>query len=63
MRSIKINREQINKLYEIITHFKEINNFIIEADSSSGIGTGLSVKFDLFKKNDTVVDITDVKVW
>ena len=58
--NITLNREQIGKLNEIVDHFIEINKFIIETDNSSGIGTGLSVKFDLFEINDTKIDITDI---
>ena len=62
-KSIALNREQIEKLYEIVSHFKEINKFTIETDHSSGIGVGVVVRFDLFQKNDTQIDITDVKEW
>ena len=61
--ALVLNRDQIEKLNEIVNHFKEINHFTIEVDYSSGIGTGIHVKFDLFEKNDTNVDITDVKDW
>jgi len=62
-KSITLNREQVQKLYEIVNHFKEINHFVVEADSSSGIGVGIQVRFDLFQKSDTTIDITDVKEW
>lgn len=62
-KSITLNREQIQKLYEIVNHFKEINHFVVETDSSSGIGVGIQVRFDLFQKSDTTIDITDVKEW
>jgi hypothetical protein len=62
-KSIRLNRDQINKLTEIVNHFKEVNYFTVETDSSSGIGTGVVVKFDLFEKNDTKIDITDIKEW
>lgn len=60
---ITLNREQITKLYEIMTHFNEVDHFTVQVDHSSGIGTGVVVKFDLFNKNDTRIDITDVKEW
>jgi hypothetical protein len=63
MKSLILNREQIGKLNEIVNHFKEVNHFTIEADSSSGIGVGIQVRFDLFEKNDTKIDITDVREW
>lgn len=62
-KNVTLNREQIEKLYEIANHFKEINHFHIKTDSSSGIGVGVSVTFNLFQKNDTTIDITDVKEW
>jgi len=62
-KSITLNREQIIKLYEIVSHFKEINKFTVETDHSSGIGIGVVVRFELFQKNDTQIDITDVKEW
>ena len=61
--ALVLNRDQIGKLNEIVNHFKEINQFTIEVDHSSGIGVGIRVKFDLFEKDDTNVDITDVKDW
>lgn len=60
---ITLNREQIEKLYTIVSHFEEINKFTIETDSSSGIGTGIVVRFELFRPDDSFVDITDVKDW
>jgi hypothetical protein len=60
---IMLNREQIGKLNEIVKHFKEINHFTIQTESVSGIGVGIQVSFDLFEKDDTTIDITDVKEW
>lgn len=62
-KQITLNREQIAKLNEIVSHFKEINRFTIVEDHSSGIGTGIEVRFGLFDDNDTKVDITDIKEW
>lgn len=62
-KSILLNHEQIEKLYEIAQHFKEIKHFELEVDHSSGIGANIRVKFDLFDNKDTTVDITDVKEW
>lgn len=63
MSEVILNREQIGKLAEIVNHFKEIQHFTVTTDHSSGIGTGVVVKFTLLEKNDTTVDITDVKEW
>ena len=61
--AIVLSREQINKLTEIVNHFPEINHFTLQVDSSSGIGPGVHVKFDLFGTDDVKVDITDVTNW
>jgi hypothetical protein len=63
MCEVILNRKQIGKLTEIVNHFKEIQHFTVTTDSSSGIGTGVVVKFTLFDTNDSSVDITDVSEW
>jgi hypothetical protein len=67
MTELALTREQIGKLIEVYTHFKEIEQFTIRVDHTSGIGTGLVVAFNLFGNNnktaDTTVDITDVSNW
>lgn len=60
---ITLNREQIEKLYTIVSYFEEIHKFTIETDPSSGIGTGIVVRFELFRPDDSFVDITDIKEW
>ena len=54
-QKIKLNREQIMKLVEIVDHFKEVEHFTVETDHSSGIGVGVVVSFS--------IDISDVKEW
>lgn len=63
MKSITLNRKQVNQLVQIIEHFKEVEHFTIESDGSSGIGPIIRVKFDFFNNNSTTVDITDVESW
>ncbi|NDC22696.1 MAG: hypothetical protein EBZ49_00985 [Proteobacteria bacterium] len=66
MTEVTLNRQQIGKLVEMYTHFKEIQQFTIQVDHSSGIGTGIVIAFNLFNddnKHDTTVDITDVSTW
>jgi hypothetical protein len=63
MNNLVLNRNQIEKLYEITQHFKEIDSFCIKIDRSSGIGAGIVVSFSLFDPEDTSVDITDVSTW
>lgn len=63
MKSITLNRKQINDLIKMVEHFKEVDKFTIKCDNSNGIGPVISVSFDLFNKNSTSVDITDVESW
>lgn len=63
MNKITLNRKQVAKLTEIVDHFKEIEHFTVETDNISGIGVGIQVKFDLFEKNDTNINITDLSEW
>ena len=55
-------RSQMSYLHELVSAFG-IKQFEVETDHSSGIGTSVRVKFDLFDNKDTTVDITDVKDW
>jgi hypothetical protein len=67
MTEIALNRKQLEKLFEITGHFKEVEWFTVETDHTSGIGTGIVVKFNAFgdadKDTDTTVNITDVSTW
>lgn len=65
MTEIKINRLQADQLIQIMSHFRDIEEFTIVSDSSSGIGPTVRVLFNLLgsKNNDTSVDITDVSSW
>lgn len=66
-RKFALNKGQIEKLYQMSTHFTEVEWFVLEEDNSSGIGPTVIVKFNLFndsdKDSDTTVDITDVSTW
>lgn len=63
MNSVVLNRKQIGQLIEIYERFHDTEHFTVESESLSGIGQNISVKFDLFEKSDTKVDITDVSEW
>ena len=67
MTELALNRKQLGQLAKIYNHFKEVEWFTIEADSTTGIGANVVVKFKLFgdddKDTDTTVNITDVSTW
>jgi hypothetical protein len=58
-----LTKSQIDKLAKIAEHFKEVDQFTLEETLESGIGPTVRVRFNLFDKNDTNVDITDVSNW
>ena len=52
---IRLSRKQIEQMNEMISHFKEVNNFELHVTSESGIGPSMNFKFSL--------DLTDVSKW
>lgn len=67
MTEVTFSRKQILQLAELAAKFSDVEWFSIETDSSSGIGTQIVVKFDIFKSGpesgDTTVNITDYSTW
>jgi len=45
---ITLNRKQIDKLVEIVSHFKDIEKFTISTDDIDGIDEMVKVTFNLF---------------
>jgi len=62
MKTITLTRKQVQDLIDIALHFKEVEEFTIVSDNSSGIGPTIKVQCTLFDKP-TIVDITDVSTW
>jgi hypothetical protein len=67
MNDISLTRKQVLQLAEIAAKFPDAEWFTIEMSNASGIGTSVTVKFDMFKDSrkdfDTTVDITDLSTW
>ena len=66
MSDITLSRKQVLQLAELAAKFPNTEWFAIETDSTSGIGTQIHVKFDMFKNisdHDTTVNITDFSTW
>jgi hypothetical protein len=67
MSDITLSRKQVLQLAELAAKFPDAEWFTIEMSNVSGIGTNVTVKFDMFKDNrkdfDTTVDITDLSTW
>ena len=67
MTEFALNRRQVVQLAQLAEHFAEVEWFTLTEESSSGIGSTVTVKFNLFgdadKDVDTTVNITDVSTW
>lgn len=63
-RSIKLTltRSQIEDLYRVSQHFKEIDLFELVQNHDNGIGPSTKVKFSFIEKS-TEVDLTDYESW
>lgn len=63
MKKVILSRHQVEQLWKIADHFKDVQNFTLTIDHSSGIGPTVKVVINLFESNDTAIDITDVSNW
>ena len=66
MTTVTLNRKQVDKLVEIVTHFNEIEIFTINTENKTGIGAEVTVSFQLFADSfddDAKINITDVESW
>lgn len=52
---IRLSRKQIEQMNEMISHFKDVNDFELHITKESGIGASMNFKFSL--------DLTDVSKW
>ncbi|CAB4129885.1 hypothetical protein UFOVP116_162 [uncultured Caudovirales phage] len=59
--ALTLSRDQISKLNEIVTHFKEVKQFKVYTEQLTGMGPVVRVCFDLFEPHDTVVEIKNHK--
>lgn len=62
MKKFTLTQTQIKTLYEFADRFKDVPEFDIHVDNTSGIGPIYTLKFQLFGKN-VEVDNTDVSTW
>jgi hypothetical protein len=62
MKKYILTQTQIKTLADIANHFKEIPQFEIVEENSSGIGPTTTVVFELLGK-DVKIDNTDVSNW
>lgn len=65
-KKIHLTRKQILQMAEMVNHFTEVNDFVIEVSHESGIGPSVRFKFTLDlvgEAKDVAVDATDVSNW
>jgi hypothetical protein len=67
MAEFTLNRKQVGQLAQLADRFQEVEWFTLQEESESGIGSTVTIKFNLFgdadKDTDTTVNITDVSTW
>lgn len=52
---IQLSRKQIESMHQMISNFKDIDNFELHISHESGIGPTMNFKFS--------IDVTDVEKW
>jgi hypothetical protein len=61
-----LTRKQILMMADMVNHFSEVNDFVIEISHESGIGPSMKFRFDLDLAGETTniaVNTTDVSNW
>jgi Holliday junction resolvase len=64
--TITLTRNQMDKIVEFATNFKDVQLFTIKETHNSGIGASIYITCPLFgndSKAEISVNITDVSVW
>lgn len=66
MTSLTLNRKQVDKIVEIVSHFHEVEFFTIDVRNKTKFGDEVTLSFQLFADsldNDAKIDITDTESW
>ena len=51
------------KLYEYMSHFKEVEEVVVTSDNTSGIGESIVIRMDLVDTKSVTADISDYENW
>jgi prefoldin subunit 5 len=60
---ITMSRNQVIKLHEIVTQFKQADEITLVSSRSSGIGQSIFVQLELTSPEHVTVDLTEYELW
>lgn len=60
---ITMSRNQVIKLHEIVTQFKQADEITLVSSRSSGIGQSIFVQLELTSPEHVMVDLTEYELW
>lgn len=60
---ITMSRNQVIKLHEIVTQFKQADEITLVSSRSSGIGQSVFVQLELTSPEHVTVDLTEYELW
>lgn len=60
---ITMSRNQVIKLHEIVTQFKQADEITLVSSRSSGIGHSIFVQLELTSPEPVMVDLTEYELW
>lgn len=58
-----MSRNQVIKLHEIVTQFKQADEITLVSSRSSGIGQSVFVQLELTSPEHVTVDLTEYELW
>jgi hypothetical protein len=58
-----MSRNQVIKLHEIVTQFKQADEITLVSSRSSGIGQSIFVQLELTSPEHVTVDLTEYELW
>ena len=58
-----MSRNQVIKLHEIVTQFKQADEITLVSSRSSGIGQSIFVQLELTSPEHVMVDLTEYELW
>ena len=58
-----MSRNQVIKLHEIVTQFKQADEITLVSSRSSGIGQSIFVQLELTSPEPVMVDLTEYELW
>ncbi len=60
---IKMSRSQVMKLYEFVSHFKEVQEVTVVSSHESGVGQSIVIHMEFATPEKVTVDLTEYDKW